>query len=113
MKDVLARYNLHSNNLDKINPPSLELQVIRFTIIIVLHDDHHIDSKENMFSCLFILSAWSRCFSSSAGYNFLKLQFHFGYFIARKQQSHAIEQGSFREESSAKVKPLVRNLTRC
>ncbi|KAJ6939570.1 hypothetical protein NC651_005887 [Populus alba x Populus x berolinensis] len=27
MKDVLARYNLHSNNLDKINQPSLELQL--------------------------------------------------------------------------------------
>jgi hypothetical protein len=82
MKDVLARYNLHSNNLDKINPPSLELQVIRFTIIIVLHDDYHLDSKENMFSCLFILSSWSRCFSSSAGYNFLNLQFHFWLFYS-------------------------------
>eukprot|EP00258_Populus_trichocarpa_P040708 XP_024456727.1 MADS-box protein SVP-like isoform X3 [Populus trichocarpa] len=27
MKDVLARYNLHSNNLDKLNQPSLELQL--------------------------------------------------------------------------------------
>ncbi|XP_061972013.1 MADS-box protein AGL24-like isoform X1 [Populus nigra] len=27
MKDVLARYSLHSNNLDKLNQPSLELQL--------------------------------------------------------------------------------------
>jgi hypothetical protein len=38
LKDILARYNLHSNNIDKMNQPTLELQLV--------NNDHTKLSKE-------------------------------------------------------------------